>query len=326
MKSIITFTPNPCLDETRWMDGDKELRRSYQTGGKGVNVARVLASLGNKVTALAPLYGAAGEKVLALAKEEGFSLEALPCQGETRTVVTCVQESTFEQVQHFQPGSMLTLEHMDAIRQNLANRLDSCDLLVLSGRLPEGALKANPQATLDLYPSLIRLAHSKGVPVWLDCHGAGFLEAATAGPDFFKPNLEEALELADQLKNQENAGSPFSLSCAPWGAEQTQRLLPLLDYTRSATLLISLGEEGVFTWQKGQEAFFPPYRIETVNPVGSGDSFVAGWLHGWCKGYDMAQCIRLAQAAGAANASMWVAAQISAADILGIDPALASLL
>ena len=45
---VCTLTLNPCLDRTLWVEdfGLPPTHEEWQTGGKGVNVARVLAALG----------------------------------------------------------------------------------------------------------------------------------------------------------------------------------------------------------------------------------------------------------------------------------------
>ena len=50
---VCTLTLNPCLDRTLWVEafGLPAKREEWQTGGKGVNVARVLAALGGIVLA-----------------------------------------------------------------------------------------------------------------------------------------------------------------------------------------------------------------------------------------------------------------------------------
>ena len=61
---IVTLTLNPCLDRTAWV-GDFGLpptREEWQTGGKGVNVARVLSALGAEALAVCPLGGETGER------------------------------------------------------------------------------------------------------------------------------------------------------------------------------------------------------------------------------------------------------------------------
>ena len=336
MKRVITFTPNPCLDETVWLEGEREIRRDYQSGGKGLNVARVLSALGSPAVAMAPLGGATGQRVAELMQQEGANILELPCTGETRTVVTHVQKD-FSQRQTFHPGALLTPGDIEKIIAQITEQLADCSLLLLSGRLPENALKAGEdsrRAIIELYPTLIRLAHERGVPVWLDTHGPGFAEAFAAGPDFLKPNLEEAAELSALLHGSPatnhslqlpETDQPFEVD-TPWAQRSCPFLLPLLTHDPKMTLFITLGELGVLYWHQNSGVFYPPYQVKTVNPVGSGDSFIAGWLHGWLKGHTPADCMRLAQAAGAVNASMWAAAMLGKKELIAFDATLAGLI
>ena len=59
---VCTLTLNPCLDRTLWVEdfGLPPTREEWQTGGKGVNVARVLAALGVEAHAVCPLGGETG--------------------------------------------------------------------------------------------------------------------------------------------------------------------------------------------------------------------------------------------------------------------------
>ena len=59
---VCTLTLNPCLDRTLWVEafGLPAKREEWQTGGKGVNVARVLAALGVEARAVCPLGGETG--------------------------------------------------------------------------------------------------------------------------------------------------------------------------------------------------------------------------------------------------------------------------
>ena len=43
----------------------------------------------------------------------------------------------------------------------------------------------------------------------------------------------------------------------------------------------------------------PAYRVETVDTTGAGDSFNAGFLHGWLQGAPVVDCLRLGAACGA---------------------------
>jgi len=80
-------------------------------------------------------------------------------------------------------------------------------------------------------------------------------------------------------------------------------------------VLASLGKTGCMyaTWES--EEYCPAPRVETVNAIGSGDSFVAGFLYGAVKGYDIRACLSIACAAGAANAAVFPAARVTKGEI-----------
>lgn len=327
-KQIITLTPNPCLDETVWLTQGQETHRTYQTGGKGLNVARVLAALGSPVVAMAPLGGTTGQKILSLAKQENFDLLPLDCNGETRTITTRVDSETYHQTQFFSPGAMLTPRNIEQITQAVRAQLPNCAMLVLSGRLPEAALSADctsRRPILELYPALIQYARQAGVPVWLDCHGPGFWEAYIQSPNYVKPNFEELQELAQKICTFNNS-SPLPQGTEKEFMQNFTTLLPSLQLPAQTHFFITLGQEGLVYWHNNAGKFYPSIPVDNINPVGSGDSFTAGWLHGWLKGYDTTTCIAFGQAAGAANAATWKAATITKEQILAISPHLAQIL
>ncbi len=58
------------------------------------------------------------------------------------------------------------------------------------------------------------------------------------------------------------------------------------------------------------EKYAPVLKVKTVNPVGSGDSFLAGFLYASLRGWPEEEALTLANAAGAANAAMFPAARV----------------
>ena len=58
------------------------------------------------------------------------------------------------------------------------------------------------------------------------------------------------------------------------------------------------------------ELYAPAPKGKTVNPVGSGDSFLAAYLYAALRGWPDEQALSLANAAGAANAQMFPAARV----------------
>ena len=107
---VCTLTLNPCLDRTLWVEafGLPAKREEWQTGGKGVNVARVLAALGVEARAVCPLGGETGARFIELAKEEGVDVLPVNVPAPTRVIDTWARERDFAQKVDYRAGEPLT--------------------------------------------------------------------------------------------------------------------------------------------------------------------------------------------------------------------------
>ena len=99
---VCTLTLNPCLDRTLWVEdfGLPPTREEWQTGGKGVNVARVLAALGVEAHAVCPLGGETGARFLELAKAEGIDVLPVDVPAPTRMIDTWAREGDLPKVDY----------------------------------------------------------------------------------------------------------------------------------------------------------------------------------------------------------------------------------
>jgi len=81
--------------------------------------------------------------------------------------------------------------------------------------------------------------------------------------------------------------------------------------------LVTFGERGAFAASReDDQAYVPGYKVNLVDPCGSGDAFTAGFIHRLLRGRPLAECCRLANAMGAIVASQKGAtAPISTDDI-----------
>ncbi|MDN3360016.1 1-phosphofructokinase family hexose kinase [Actinomadura sp. DC4] len=176
---IVTLTPNLALDVTYELP---ELRPGHshrvravhaRAGGKGVNVARVLRSLGHDVLVLGLAGGPAGEAVRADLDAAGLPHDLAPCAGETRRTVTVVAggEATLLR----EPGPAVTAAEWAAVEA----RIPDADVLVISGSLPPGVEAG----------AIARLA-ARDVPVIVDTSGEALVKAAPHAWAV-KPNAEE---------------------------------------------------------------------------------------------------------------------------------------
>jgi len=106
----------------------------------------------------------------------------------------------------------------------------------------------------------------------------GDLEAVWPHLDVFLPNEVEAMHLS---------GKPTV----------EQALAALAE--RVSTVVVKLGPEGAIARRREEVVRRKTFAVEVVDTTGAGDSFNAGFLHGWLGGAALAECLDLGNACGA---------------------------
>ncbi|WP_330354902.1 1-phosphofructokinase family hexose kinase [Streptomyces chartreusis] len=257
---ILTVTLNTALDITyrvRALRPHASHRVSEVTerpGGKGLNVARVLAALGHEVTVTGFTGGATGRMVQErLTGVPGVVDALLPVSGSTRRTIAVVDERTGDTTQLNEPGPTVTPAEWSAFQEAYDDLLASASVVALCGSLPPGV-------PVGAYAGLVRSAKAAEVPVLLDTSGEALRRGVAARPDIIKPNADELAELTG--------------SHDPLRATQDAR-------RRGArTVVASLGESGLLAvTPEGRWQATPPTRLHG-NPTGAGDAAVAGLLSG----------------------------------------------
>ncbi|MFI5525860.1 1-phosphofructokinase family hexose kinase [Streptomyces platensis] len=256
---ILTVTLNAALDITYRVPRlhphttNRITEVSERPGGKGLNVARVLAALGHRTVATGFAGGGTGQALRALLAETEVTDALVPVGGATRRTVAVVDAATGDTTQLNEPGPVVSPAEWDTFLGTYRELLGEARAVALCGSLPPGV-------PVDVYARLTRAARSAGVPVLLDTSGEPLRRGLAARPDLAKPNADELAALT---------GSTEPLRAA----RDTRR--------RGAhAVAASLGPDGMLavtpdgTWQAA-----PPRRI-AGNPTGAGDSAVAGLLSG----------------------------------------------
>lgn len=273
---FVTLTPNPALDRVLPLSGPltpgalhrvSEVRE--QAGGKGVNAARGLRALGAEVRCAAVVGGFNGQKFAALLEREGLAglLEFAPeGQGETREcqIITAPGGHPTEV---YEPG----LPYDATSLGRLLARVPAGARRVVSGSLPRGCTQAD-------FAALLR----EWAPHAVDTSGEALSTALGAGVPLVKPNQAE-------LAGITGAGD--------LGAARR------LHAAHGTTLLVSRGAQGA--WLVGSEcwAAVPP-ALNVENPVGAGDSTLAGYLWAEAQGLTPGECVRWAIATGSTCAAL----------------------
>ncbi|MFH9549355.1 1-phosphofructokinase family hexose kinase [Streptomyces sp. NPDC017435] len=255
---ILTVTLNTALDLTyhvpvlRTHASHRVTEVRERPGGKGLNVARVLAALGHEVTVTGFTGGATGRAVRDLLTGTAGVVDALvPVTGATRRTVAVVDARTGDTTQLNEPGPVIAPAEWSAFQEAYEGLLGDADAVALCGSLPPGV-------PVGAYAVLVRAARAAGVPVLLDTSGEPLRRGVAARPDVIKPNTDELAELTG--------------SHDPARATQDAR-------RRGAHAVVaSLGAEGFLAvTPEGRWRATPPRRVHG-NPTGAGDSAVAGLL------------------------------------------------
>lgn len=281
---IVTVTPNPSLDRTIVIPHLERggVARAEQVhldpGGKGVNVARVLAAAGVATIAVLPIGGPEGTLLVELLAEHGVPVAAVPIAAPTRSNVTIVEaDGTTTKLN--EPGPELTAREVAAVQLASAQHSVDAAWLVCCGSLPPGTPP-------DFHSRLVRAARAAGVPVAVDASGAALAAACLARPDLIKPNRAELAELV---------GEPLPRLGDVVRAAQRLRSQGV------GTVLVSLDRDGALLVDESgaHHAVAPSSTVRST--VGAGDAALAGFLLGGAAG---TPALRNAVAHGSAAVSL----------------------
>ena len=205
---ILTVTLNTALDLTYRVPrldvhGSHQVREvTERPGGKGLNVARVLAALGHETIATGFAGGATGAELRALLEREAGVTDALvPVEGSTRRTVAVVDEAGGDRTQLNEPGPHISPGEWAAFLDAYA-RLLRGSAGVGRSHCAAACRRAYRWARTH---SLIREAHGADVPVVLDTSGEPLRRGLAARPDLVKPN---AGELAESPARPSRCGRP----------------------------------------------------------------------------------------------------------------------
>ncbi|WP_441246974.1 1-phosphofructokinase family hexose kinase [Kitasatospora sp. McL0602] len=276
---ILTVTLNAAVDVT--YEVDRLVPNSShpvgalhaRAGGKGINVARVLHTLGTPVTVTGLVGGPTGRQLRVDLAESGLRDELVSVDGDTRRTVTVVSREAGDATVFNERGPLIRPDEWADFTVRYRRLLRTAEVVVLSGSLPPGLPP-------DAYGQLVRAAAEAGCRTILDASGPALLHALDAGPDIVKPNAAELHAVT---------GEPRPLLAA-------RKLLARGTHAVAASLgpdgLCAVTPEG--TWRAR-----PPEQL-TGNPTGAGDACVAALARGLTTADDWPTLLREAVALSAA--------------------------
>src|SRR5437016_1299474 len=252
---IITVTLNAAIDKTlavpnfRLGRRHRAVEQTAMAGGKGVNVARALKTLGMPVIATGVAGGPTGTRIIEQLTDEAILNDFVRIREESRTSTAVVDPTNGEQTEINEKGPSVSEAELDLFIDKLLYLAKGAGVCVFSGSLPRGV-------DSDVYARLIQELHKLGVTTVLDSEGDAMLLGARAEPTVVSPNELEAEELV---------GHEFS--------DDQDRLIGLREVTelgaREAIMTLPSGCIGLIGEPEPQLYRVTLDPLEAVSAVGS---------------------------------------------------------
>lgn len=263
-------------------------------GGKGVNVARVLKTLGESVTATGYVAGFQGRALL-----EGLKMEAIPSDfiilqnGESRRAITILDPSQGTSTELVEEGPTITETEIQELRLKVESLAKDSDWMLFCGSLPLGC-------PTWIYAELTEIAHHQGAKVGLDTRGDALREGLLGKPDLVKPNEHELADLMGIRSDDDEA--------------TLKAILSLVNHN-TQLVIVSQGERGALACHKGHLFRIRIPQVAAINPVGSGDSMMAGLITALHRGQDFTDALRLGAACGTVNTLHKAAGKVTLTEV-----------
>ena len=273
MITVIGFSP--AIDVTYVVDklipgtAHKVTQKFTIAGGKSVNVASVLSTLGANSQLLIPLGGESGKSILEDLEKRNIKVTHQQISGITRTCVAVVadQATVFNE-----PATFLTSAEYDQFENLISHQIASSKVVVFSGSMPSNY-------SPERFQNLVQQVKTSDNQVIVDTSGDYLLAGAKAKADLVKPNHDE-------------------LAQAFPGLSQPEAVAQLLELGAGAVYL-SMGSQGG-KYISPSEDFSIEVPEVVGNATGAGDAFVAGFASGIEQDLTLSETLVLASSCGTA--------------------------
>ena len=287
---ILTVTVNAALDVTYHVPAlrpgatHRVSRVDERAGGKGINVARVLHTLGEPVVATGLVGGGTGASIRALLGDLRHSFTDIAEPSRRTTVIADGTEATG----FWEPGPAVSAQEWRTFVAHYGSLLRVSRVAVLSGSLPPGV-------PVDGYAELISMARSAGVPSILDSSGEPLRAGIAARPDVVKPNAHELAMATGLAVGALPEASELAVAEARAATDALRAGSPV-------AVVASLGRHGLLASTVDGWWHALPAATLPGNPTGAGDAAVAALARGIAYRLPWAQ--RLADAVGLSGAAV----------------------
>ncbi|GGC58664.1 putative ATP-dependent 6-phosphofructokinase isozyme 2 [Siccirubricoccus deserti] len=280
---IVTLTLNPSLDIASDADAIVALRKvrtrneRFDPGGGGINVSRVVQTLGGETLAIIAAGGLPGALLEQMLEAQAVPHRTVGIAGWTRMAHTVNDLSTRREFRFVPEGPELTEAEWRAVLA--AMEAEPGDWVVGSGSLPLGV-------PAEFYVHAAELARRQGRHFVLDTSGAPLKAALGHGLALIKPSRGEFEALVGRP-----LGTPRALN---------EAALAMVRSGAAGMVVVSLGQQGALLATPEAVTRLPALDVPVVGAVGAGDSLVAGMVLALARGESPKEAFAWGMATGAA--------------------------
>lgn len=284
--NIVTLTINPALDKSAKIDQlipEQKLKChaiQYQAGGGGVNISRVLHTLGVKNNCVFTCGGDTGQTLKHLLEEEKLDITPVSVTAWTRENLAIVDTKTDLQYRFGMPGKGLSTSEVTVIKTTINKLVTENSIFIISGSIPDSM-------SPDFYVELIDSLTAKNVKLIIDTSGEALKSSLKKTVFLMKPNQSELAQLA---------GKDFLTK-----TEQEAYAMELITNKRAQYVIVSLGARGAFL-ASAQGIFYqttPSVKVKST--IGAGDSMVAGMVYAIAQGHSPKDILKWGVVCGVAT-------------------------
>ncbi len=285
---VYTLTIAPALDyviETDDQFNSNGLNRFENSnlviGGKGINASIILQNIKIKNSAIALLGGEVGKMLKAKILNYGIDLVNIEVPQQTR--INVKYNNPQKSFELNGPAPQLSVEIKDKLL-DVINKIEKDSYLLIMGNFKDDAF-------LD---KLCEVAFKNGVELIFDLDSGNLINLLKYRPFLIKPNIDELRRMFKEEKIDKNNCWEYMTKLKAIGAKN---------------IIISMGADGAYLLSADANKYIvDPIKINCVNPVGAGDSMLAGFLGAYLKTNSFMEAFKYANAAGAATAAQtWLA-------------------
>jgi tagatose 6-phosphate kinase len=251
-------------------------------GGKGVNVARVLKTLGIKSEIMGFLGSWTGKFIKSTLDREKLLITPVEVSGESRISTIVVNPVNRRQTVINEQGPVINRKEIKNLVKGYKRFIKDKNIIVISGSMPRGIPK-------NFYGKLVKIAKDKGIPVFLDTSRKALLEGLKSKPLIVKPNLAELQEL---------------IGYKLYSLKDISKAIKKINEYGPEIVIVSLGERGAMMSCNNKVWLAVPPGVKVVNAISSGDALAAGFVYIWTKSGNekLEYALQFAVACGTATA------------------------